>query len=98
MVIKALELLSLSTFAGCSLFAQMGPSPPMWVFQFGALGIVGFMVFQNYRQMRETNKVLAYKNRQIEKQNVRLLEAEENLARALEHVANSLNNRTQKED
>lgn len=58
-MIRVLELGSLGAFAGSTVTASVMATPPNWVIQFGALGIVAFMVFQNYRQTRELMKLSA---------------------------------------
>lgn len=58
-MIRLLELGSLGTFAGASITATVMPIPPDWIVQFGALGLVAFMVCQNYRQTRELMKLSA---------------------------------------
>ncbi len=56
MLLRTLELIPLSIFAGFSVIAQTAATPPSWLFQGGALAIVAFMVAQNYRQQREATK------------------------------------------
>lgn len=58
-MIRVLELASLATGTGSIVTASVMPAPPDWIIQFGALGIVLFMVFQNYRQTRDLMKLSA---------------------------------------
>jgi hypothetical protein len=61
MIAAVFEFASLGLFAACTigrglLGAETVPDLPF--LQFGALGLVGFMVFQNYRQQKEAQKII----------------------------------------
>lgn len=53
MFIRSVELSFLSLFGGCGLLAAIQTAPQTALLQFGALGLVGFMVMQNARQRKE---------------------------------------------
>jgi len=93
-MVKLLELTSLGVFAGCSMVGTI-PSPgiPGWVFQFGALGLVAFMVLQNYRQQTATIKVVKEKDKQIAEYNERMARLVSEYTDATRRLAECLEDR-----
>lgn len=87
MIVKVCEISSLAVFAAAGVAADLvGPAIPWadWIMRFGALGLCGFMVFQNYRQMRETNRVLNRKDAEIRRLSDNSVAAMNRIAEALE--------------
>jgi len=71
-----------------------------WIQTFGALGLCGFMVFQNYRQSDALGKIIARKDEMLEAKDGQmvcitrdLMEAIQNNTLALGRIVESLNQR-----
>ena len=85
---KIAELGSLGIFAAAS-FAE--PSLPMN--QIGALGLVGFMVVQNYRQGVRLEKVIARKDAEVREAHARANDLAVQFTDAVQNLTNTLVNR-----
>jgi len=83
-MIRLLELSCLSVFAGVNLLAQ-ADVPPI-VQKVGLLGLIAFMVVQNYRQSHENTKELNARNRRLEKLVADDIDAKRRLAEALHNL------------
>lgn len=66
MTTQIVELAGFATFGACTLMAGILPVQPEWLYQFGAMGLVGFMIVQNYRQTTATAQLLEQKDRQTQ--------------------------------
>jgi len=64
-----------------------------WVMRFGALGLVAFMVVQNYRQARTTNKVLERKDTEIADAHYRLANLTAQQTDAMNRLSKALEDR-----
>lgn len=91
-MIRLLELGSLGTYAGASLAASVMATPPDWL-QLGALGIVGFMVFQNYRQNREMRQLIAEKDARLERRAAEARQTNEDYNRVQNRLCEVLEDR-----
>ncbi len=70
-MLRFFEISALAVFSACHV--AVGASVPTGNFlQFGALGLVAFMILQNYRQQNALGKVIAEKDRAIAEQNGRM--------------------------
>lgn len=76
MIARAIEITSLGIFALASVAETFAASlPDASLLQFGALGLVGFMIAHEYRHRTHMAKV-------IEKKDAQVIEANERAARA----------------
>jgi len=67
-MIRLMSIRSLTVLAGYGVITQTEAIPDSiakWIIQCGALGLCGFMVFQNYHQMAAMRKELAEKNKEV---------------------------------
>ena len=65
-IAKAVEISSLALFAAVAMLQTLVEGIPQGpILQLGALGLVGFMVAQNYRQGGQLSKVLDRKDAEI---------------------------------
>lgn len=91
---KIFELCSFSVFGASSLAASaVGGDAPQWLFQFGALGLCAFMVFQNYNQQNRLTKVIDRKDGEIGTLVDRLEEISSRQAEGLARLAQALEDR-----
>jgi len=84
MILRALELGSLALFGTCSLAVSLIPESTEPFLQFGALGLVGFMVFQNYRQSRDKDKTISSQSERMARLIADDTDAKNRLAQVLE--------------
>ena len=63
------------------------------IFQYGAFGLVVFMVVQSYRQAQETGQVLTKKDLRIQALTTELIEARRELTGAVNRLAEALEDR-----
>lgn len=90
MIGKLIEV-SMIGMVGVGIVAETIPLTD-WLTRFGALGLVGFMIVQNYRQSRALGAVIGKKDDRIRELTIRLEElvqdntaANVRLAEAIEH-------------
>ena len=65
-MLRFLEISALGAVVSANIATTAMQPPPEWIVQYGALAIVAFMVFQNYRQTRDMGRIIAKKDAQLE--------------------------------
>jgi len=81
------------SLAMSALGAAVSGSPLEWVLQVGALGLCGWMVYQNYRQAERTSHVLARKDETIEGQFKRIDDILANTTHTSNQLVQAMNER-----
>jgi len=94
MFLRACELSALGLFTICGIADSATGANTEPFLQYGALGLVGFMVLQNYRQHRDTCKVVREKDQLLQKQNERIARLVAEQTEAAHRLAEVLEDRS----